>query len=323
MASWVEQIHRRAQILVDQIIAARAAAESTDVKLDWLEGQYRALLEQLYANEYAAAHLRDASDLVMRAEGPGATHDGPLLRSFSWLSEHVRTQLKRLSEAVLPLSGADAKAISKKLGWVFTGYAPGSIMMGFALRNPKAVPGFEVADAEAFQLVRSAAQSIAAVPQYVGDAQLDIGLTEKLTDPALRDAAIVAAWHLSPTPQSGIYTVEVASSAGDHGVLSQRERMVLKESIASPLFRMTQNGAFEGSLRAADLDTCRIVLRDVNGIGAIRCAISPQLTREAQAFFGSRVRVSGTYETDPQGRPRMMRIDRITKVTEPTTEQMF
>lgn len=31
----------------------------------------------------------------------------------------------------------------------------------------------------------------------------------------------------------------------------------------------------------------------------------------------------GTYETDPWGRPRMMRIDRLAQVPEPTREQMF
>ncbi|HEX4025873.1 MAG TPA: hypothetical protein VHX52_14405, partial [Steroidobacteraceae bacterium] len=175
MDSWVEQLNRRARMVIDQIVAARVAAGSSKLELGWLEAQYRVLLEQLYAEEYAPARLRDTSDLIVRAEGPGADHDGPSLQSFTWLSDHIRRQLANLSRAVIPLSGADSKAVARKLGWTLTGYAPGSIMMGFALREPKSVPGFEKSDAQAFNAVRCAAQSIATIPQYVGETDIEIG----------------------------------------------------------------------------------------------------------------------------------------------------
>lgn len=323
MDTWVEQINKRARILIDQIVAARAATLDSKVELGWLEAQYRTLLEQLYAQEYAAAHLRDTSDLVIRAEGPGTNHDGPSLRSFTWLSEHVRRQLAKLSRAVLPLTNADAKAVARKLGWTFTGYAPGSITLGFALKTPEVQAGFEEADAAAFNVIRTAAQSIATISQYVGESELDPGLIEEISDPALRDAAIVAAWQLSPTPRSGIHTVEVASRAGGYGSLSQRERMVLKQSVVSPLFRKTEYGSFVGKLRAADLDKHRLVLRDVPGVGSIRCAIGDDLGPVAQKHFGGHVRVAGNYEADRDGRPRMMRVERIESLPEPLTPQLF
>jgi hypothetical protein len=319
MDTWVEQVNKRARILIDQIVAARAAATESNTDLAWLETQYRNLLEELYAQEYATARLRDTSDLVIRAEGPGAEHDGPTLQSFNWLADHVRRQLGKLSEAVLPLRLNESKAINRKLGWIFTGYAPGSITMGFALKNPTPIVGFERADAEAFDIVRAAAQSVASVPQFVGDTELNTGLTEQIIDPALRDAAIIAAWQLSPTPKSGIHTVEIASRNGDHGSLSQRERMVLKKSVISPLFRKSQLGTFVGNVRAADLDKHRLVLRDVEGVGSIRCAISPGLSAGMQKYFGSHVLVHGRYEADRDGRPRMMRIDSIQQVEEPHT----
>jgi hypothetical protein len=322
MDTWVEQINKRARILIDQIVAARTASAESEIDLGWLEAQYRSLLEQLYGQEYAAARLRDTSDLVIRAEGPGADHDGPSLQSFNWLSEHVRRQLSKLSAAVLPLADSDATAVTRKLGWIFTGYAPGSITMGFALKNPAAIVGFELSDAAAFNAVRSAAQSIASIPQYIGDTEINASLTEQITDPALRDAAIVAAWQLSPTSQSGIHTVEVASRTGEHGSLSQRERMVLKRSVASPLFRKSEEGSFVGNVRAADLDKHRLVLRDVQGVGSIRCAISPSLSTGMQRYFGGHVRVFGRYEADREGRPRMMRVERIEPVIEPGTNQL-
>jgi hypothetical protein len=239
------------------------------------------------------------------------------LKSFTWLSEHVRRQLTKLGEAVLPLAVEDAKAVSKKLGWVFTGYAPGSIMLGFALKSPAAIEGFEEADSIAFDAVRSAAQSIAAIPQYVGDTELSAGIADQIPDPALRDAAIVAAWQLAPTNQSGIHTVEVAARDGQYGSLSMRERVVLKQSVEKPVLRSSKSGSFLGYLRAADLDKHRLILRAVDGVGSIRCVTSPELDKYSRRFFGSRVSVSGTYETDLSGRPRLLRVEEIKEIAEP------
>jgi hypothetical protein len=323
MDTWVEQINRRARILIDQIVIARAGAKENNLDLGWLERQYESLLEQLYADEYAGARLRDTSDIVFKAEGPGADHDGPNLRTFTWLSEHVRRQLTKLSEAVLPLIGSEASAVTRKLGWTFTGYAPGSITLGFALKNPPHLVGFEKSDETAFGIVRNAAQSIAAIPQFIGETELSEELTEQISDPALRDAAIVAAWQLSPTSQSGIDTVEVVSRTGDHGSLSKRERSVLKQSVISPMFRKPVFGSFVGHIRAADLDKNRLVLRDVHNVGSIRCAINEKLGPEAKKNFGGLVEVFGRYEADRDGRPRMMRVDRIEGRREPKSESLI
>lgn len=312
MDTWVDQLHRRAQIVIDQIVATRHAAEATGQALPGLEQQYRDMLAQLYADELPSARLRDRSDLVVRAEGPGADHDAPALNSFNWLSEHVRQQLSKISVAMLPLAVRDAKAAAKRLQWAFMGYVPGSIMMGFALRHPSSMQGFEESDEETFRLISNSAQSIASVPQFVGDVSVDLAIAEAIPDPALRDSAMMAAWYMAPTQQSGIHTIEIASRNGDHGVLSQRERMVLKTAIDRPDLRQKKEGSFSGSLRAADLDKRRAVLRDVIGIDtAIRCVLDENLEANAKDLFGGRVKVYGEYETDREGRPRLMKVHRL------------
>lgn len=316
MDTWVAQIHRRAQIVIDQIMAARTAATLSGVDLEGLEAQYRLLLERLYTEEMPSARLRDNSDLIVRAEGPGADHQAPELHSFSWLSEHVRVQLGKLTAAVLPMAVRDAKAAAKRLHWAFMGYAPGSIMLGFSLRHPESMPGFEETDRAAYAMLSASAQSIATVPQFVGNTELDAAIQTAIPDPALRDSAVTAARHLAPTLQSGIHTIEVASRNGDYGTLSQRERMVLKNAVDRPDLRQMRSGTFVGSLRAADLDKRRAVLRDVDGLGsAIRCIIDENTEANAKALFGARVKVEGDYETDAEGRPRLMRIRRLSQDT--------
>ena len=319
MDTWVDQLNRRAKILMDQVMATRISAQQTGQDFGWLEQQYRDMIERLYAEEYASARLRDTSDLVIRAEGPGADHDAPSLRSFNWLSEHVQKQLTRLSAAMLPMAVSDAKAAAKRLQWSFMGYAPGSIMMGFALHQPLSLSGLEESNREAFDLISNSAQAIAGVPQFVGEVDLDYSINEAIPDPALRDAAIIAAWYLSPTMQSGIHTIEIASRSGEHGTLSQRERMVLNSVIKHPELRTQKlEGNFVGWLRSADLDKRRAVLRDVDGLdSAIRCILDPGLESAAQNFFGGRVKATGRYECDNDGRPRLMYVDCIEPASTP------
>lgn len=318
MDTWADQVNRRARLLMDQVIAARLSAQESGVDLGWLEQQYRDRIAQLYAEEFASARLRDTSDLIVRAEGPGADHEAPSLHSFTWLTDHIRNQLARLSTAVLPLAVADAKRARKRLRWSFMGYAPGSIMMGFALRHPESMPGFEDSDKAAFALITSSAQSIATVPQFVQDNGIDMAIREAIPDPALRDTALLAAGHIAPTAQSGIHTIEISARNGARGNLSQRERMVLKTVTDNPTLRQKKAGTFVGSLRAADLDTGRAVLRDVAGLeSAIRCILGKALEMKAKELFGRRVKVSGDYESDREGRPRLLHIDSI----EPDTTQ--
>jgi len=321
MDTWVDQVHRRAQIIVDQIMATRVASEQTGVNLDPLERQNRQLLERLYAEELPSARLRDTSDIMLRAEGPGADHHAPSLRSFNWLTEHIRAQLRVLTEAVLPMAVHDAKAAAKRMEWAFMGYAPGSIMLGFSLRRSESLQGFEESDQRAYEMLSDSAQAIATVPQFVGDNGLHDDIAEAITDPALRDAAIMAAWNLAPTAQSGIHTIQVASRRGDSGSLSLRERMVLKFAVDRPELRQKKTGSFIGNMRAADLDKHRVVLREVPGIGAIRCIIDPAMESQARLLFGSQVVAEGEYETDRTGRPRLMRIHSLTE--DQTQAQMF
>jgi hypothetical protein len=117
----------------------------------------------------------------------------------------------------------------------------------------------------------------------------------------------MAVWSLAPKAQSGIQTIEVSWRKNDYGTLSQRERMVLKTVISRPELRQKKTGTFIGSLPAADLDKRRAVLRDVIGLdSAIRCILDETLEADVRHLFGGRVKAEGDYESDTEGRPRLM-----------------
>lgn len=312
METWVERVNFRASIIHDQIVAARMAQQQTGADLAGVIDRYLNLLNEIYTDEFPSARLRDTSDIIIRGEGPGADHDSPTLNSFNWMTEHAKTQLRKLTASVLPMTVEDAKSAARRVSWAFSGYAPGSIMLGYTLRIPESIGGFEELTEAIYKTLSESVQSVASVPQFIDDLGINQGINEVITDPALRDSALIAAFNLSPTNQSGIHTIEVAARNGDGGLLSSRERMVLKSVIDHPNLRKKVSGTFTGSLRAADLDKRRAVLRDVAGVDtAIRCILDERLDADIKHSFGGRVRVSGEYETDREGRPRLMYVHEL------------
>lgn len=314
MDTWVNQLHARAGIIHGQISAWMAVAQRAPGTIN--EEQMRAalrpfydLLNRLYSEDLPIAHVRDASDIVVHAEGPAAVGSFMQLRAVNWLSAQVKQQLILLAQAALPPNN-EASAIAKKVQWNVTGVAPGSIFMGFAVDRPLSREGFEQSDKEALDSIVRAAQSVSVVPQFIDESSVDHGLTEALTDPAIRDAAMFAAMRLSPTDASGLVTVELESSTGEHGVLGQRERIILRDSLRSPLFGKKVTGAFVGEVREIDLDAGRFQLRNIDHVGSLRCAADFSQD-DGRAWLGKTVRVTGVYETDRTGRPRLMRAEHI------------
>lgn len=308
MDAWVDNIHKRAQILVEQIVSARAVAASSEIDLSGIERQSMELLDRLYREDFPAAQLHDVSDIVLHAEGPGADHIAPSLHSFNWITTHIREQLKKLSASVIPMSAGDVEKIAKDVEWSFNGYAPGSIMVGFSLVRPASMNGMEDADKEAYDLISSSAQLLAVVPQFVDQTGVNHGINQEIKDPAMRDSAIIAAWSMAPTTQSGIDSIQFFSKSGASGSLSTKKRAILREAIKSPKLTEKVNGKFAGTMRAVDLDRNRAVLRDVHDIGSIRCILPKNFESQAKAMLGADVIVEGEYERDESGRPRLMRV---------------
>ncbi len=258
------------------------------------------------------ARVMDESDLVLHAEGPGAMHDLPWLSALNWVTSTAEKNLRRLSSATLDLLGADGKALSKAIDLRLTGMAPGSLWIGIKMMPPKAdlLP-------EDCALINTIVQQIGKLPEitrFIDDEGLRPGLEEFSPDPAMRDVQLTTLYHFSPTGRKGIHTLEISSRESGSASLSQRERVVLKEAIARPDTKKSINGTFVGHVRVADLDKTRLHLRGVENVGTLRC-VMPNLTAEnARSLLGNLVRAEGRYQTDKDGKPRLLFVDRITPI---------
>ncbi|MCL4182826.1 MAG: hypothetical protein KJ011_05205 [Burkholderiaceae bacterium] len=276
------------------------------------ESPYIAKLDELYAEGYALARLRDDADLLVHAEGPAAADHAPKLDVVTWLFNGVEKHLRALAQAALEAVDLSRNDARRQLDLRLSGMAPGSLWAGFKMQIPEA-PLLEEEDRAAMETVRRAVRALPVVARHVTDTEVRKEIADELPDPALRDASLMAAYALAPTGRRGVHTLELDArgAQGDfaRGVLDVRDRVVLAETVRkNPMMRNTRTGALVGEIREVDLDANRFKLRTDSGV--VRCAYTLKLS-DARRFLGSGAKVYGTYESDRSGRPRLMRAERI------------
>lgn len=252
------------------------------------------------------AKLLDSSDVVFHAEGPGANHDLPWLSSLNWITNTIEKNLRKLSGSVLELLNGDGARLSRKLDFRMTGMAPGSIWVG-----TKLMPPGEDLYAEDFDLAKrlvDVMQDLPLAAAYIDDEEVFASIQEFIPDPALRDASLYTLLDFAPTGRKGIHTLGLSAKGHGTARLSQRERVVLREALKKPMEGQYKEGVLAGEVREADLDKTRFHLRTPEGV--VRCVVDGMKADFARNFFGRTVQVTGRYQTDRNGQPRLMYVER-------------
>jgi len=131
---------------------------------------------------------------------------------------------------------------------------------------------------------------------------------------------IVAAHNLSPRATMGIHTIEVGSRTGGFGELTAKSRQVLASEMKRPSLLSKKHGTFTGTLEAADLGAGRVVLRniiDATDVTAIRCLVPEKFKDTVKRGFGELATITGDYETDSNGKPRLFMVEHIEPAKHP------
>lgn len=316
MTTWVNQVHAKASILHDQIMAAKEMQRLSGVDTSLVADNYRELLERLYTENLPLANLLDTSDILLHAEGPATSGHTPSLHAFNWLCQTAEKQMRLLAKTTFDLSEGDARRLANKVDLRLTGMAPGSIYAGFKIQHTETAPLIEGSDEAIFKIIKETITQLPIIPEFIGDEVISGHINDVIPDSAIRDAMLMATMNLAPTGQLGIHTVELSSpsthkpSAG----LSQRERVVIREALKKPTLNNQKQGSFVGEIREIDLDAKRFHLRGINGVGTLRC-ILPEHYREndSKTILGDMANVSGQYECNADGRPRLLIVSDIEK----------
>ena len=325
MTAWVDKLHAKASIVHDQIMAAKEMQRLSGVDTSGITANNWRLLDKLYAEELPFARLLDTSDILLHAEGPDASSALPTLRAVNWLCQTAEKQFKLLAKSTFDLSEADAHFLANKIDLRMTGFAPGSVYFGFSLQ---AQASSELIDGETepvFALIRNTISQLPEIPRFIDDEAINASIREEIPDSAIRDAMLNAAMHLSPTGRIGIHTVELSSplTRRPPAGLSQRERVVIREALNRPKLVSPKKGSFTGQIREIDLDAKRFHLRSIKDCGSLRC-IFPEHYKEQEfkGVLGAMVSVSGYYEENKDGKPRLLLVERIEEIRQPQQHRL-
>lgn len=315
MKTAVNQLHEKVAAWTTEIANILALAQKLNLPPPDLQS-YHHKIAKLYSEELDLCYLLDKSDIIFHANGTAITDHSFGLSAVNSLFKNIDQQIKRHALSVLQLSLADTKKALQMLDIRLTGIAAGSLYAGFLIQPPK--PSELLGTDEQnliMQDIKSATLSIAQVPQFVNQqGKISEGLSEQVQNPAIRDSAIVAAFHLSPTGKNGITSIDIItpSQMALNARLDVTHRHSLKEAVnKNPIIESkAKNGTFTGQLSRIDLNKNRFDLREVNaqGVKSLRC-ILPTLTPEkGREILGKQVIVTGRYEQNHNGKPSLMMV---------------
>lgn len=291
-------------------LAMRAEAAGLNLTAEQLVAPTLAKIVEIAEQHFPLAKVLDNSDLVLHAEGPGATHSSPWLSALNWVTTTAESNIRKLAAAFFDMKGANGKSIARQIDPRLTGIAPGSLWIGIKLDSEFApIVGMPI-DTSGPTLADEI-HLLPALIRFIDDEGMRPGIDEFAPDPAMRDIGLSALLRFAPTGRRGIHTLEMVSRTEGMASLGQRERVVLKEALDKPSMIASRTGSFDGEVREADLDKTRMHLRGVQGIGTLRCVVPELNADQARALLGRRVRAVGNYQVDRNGKPRLLFVERF------------
>jgi hypothetical protein len=324
MGAWIDQVHRRAAILLEQMNSARKVAEKHGANAEEIGRTYFAKIEALYEHELPWAQLMDDSDLVVRMSGPAVDRSSPMLSAVSGAFDDIRAQVTRVTKAIIGLSPDDAHRRGN-LELALSGIARGSLVVGVRVMKPSETPegaGLFGDDDPLYRSVKEAVRQIAVVTQYVSEDGLNDEVRGAIPDPAVRDALTVAAQRLAPSGKRGINEVTLYSPEAREQAhrLTPAVRKALSAELRRPM-KAQHRRTVEGVVREIDLDARRFELRRMRGEGSLRCVYAEDYVAQAVKWLDRRLKVTGRVEFGPNNEPRLLSVEQAKLVRERTGKQ--
>ena len=340
-------VKQRAWAVHNELQKMMALYERLDEPTPSLEkSAWFAVLEKIYLQELPLAKLLDESELIVQAEGPAVSSENPRIDVVTWLCDGIQTQTRALTASALNL-GKRARVV-QSLQFRLTGLVPGSLYAGFSIvrdalittvtqlaladdeSNPKKNDQSEsiVDQINVLEVAKNSMQNLARVSATADRAHISEELSEQISDPAQRDASLMAAFKLAPTGRNGVHSVRLHSKfAGEEsheGTLDANNRAVIQDIVRNrPLLTTSRKtGHFVGQLRGLDLDKTRVDLRSIPGVGSLRCIVHLDAATAGQVI-GQWVKVTGDYEVNANDKPRLMVAQNIEIVEEPSLAEQL
>lgn len=315
----LNHIHHRAKLVHLQMEAAHKLLLSTHPELANSifadDSPYYEMLNSLYENDYAVAGLYKDADIVLHLDGPAAHSQSPSIGILQWLLSSINKPFVDMISSRMEINKA---VFNKNLDIQLTGLAHGSIFAGFKvaerIQQNTSLFGY---DSTALNEAQEFIASIAKVPNLITDSAILDEVFDVFPDPVDRDIALMTAYRIAPTGRNDINVLEIDAPKSDikgFSRLDTNDRVVLHATVVrSPLLKKeAKQGSFTGEIRGLDMDKTRLILRkiDSENLSSLVCSYDIQ-PGEVKHLIGRRVKVTGDYEVNSDGIPKLMRVSHI------------
>jgi hypothetical protein len=334
MGIWTDAVEARARLLHQEIAAAQLLAQGKGLDPGAFTAGLYDELARLYRDNYAYAQLADHADLIARFRGPGVVNREPPISLVTCLFGKLKEEIRAIARAIAGMEASSRVRWPADLDPQLAGVTHGSLVIG--MRVPR--PGDLGADGQAllpgvgdalYGAVQAAVQSLPAIPRLIQKGQISEAIHEQFPDPAVRDTVMVAARRLAPSAQykaiNALYLnapQQQTTEIGGLQPLTRQSRAILTSCLNSPNRQRFQGtGAFEGLVRAVDLDARRFEIRGAGSSRGIRCIYEPQYDQLVGGMLDAAVLVKGHYEAAPDQQPRLVQVNEIT-VTRKASRQL-
>jgi len=318
MSDWTAHVRAQARMIVDQIADLKNRLPSESFAASSAVDRYYKMLEDILDRDLRLAQLRDDSDLLLRAEGVAFKND-PHLQLVSNIFSNVTSQVTDLTRAILGVqNGRKFKPSSVDLG--LSGIAKGSLYFGLKAHSPvEKLPLLGEVDTLytsticALRVIDDLAHTV----EYNDEVISLEAVSEVITDPKVRDAALLAVQRITPSGRLGIDTISIAGGERAPAELNPNHRRAIREILEKPIIR-GEEIEFLGRVREIDLDARRFDLRGIANeqVRDVRCAYQKVGGVNPKTLLGATIRARGLVEKTADDLPRLMSVSAIEIVHE-------
>ena len=310
MTDWTKQVTAQTRLIIDHIASMRVRMSEIGIESEGSLEPYYQMLERLFDNDLQLARLRDNSDLLLRAEGDAFDHD-PRIQIVSSVFNNISDQVTDLTKAILGVR-VDGKITNKSVDLGLSGIARGSLYFGLKAHSPESsLPLLGEADSlfdstkRALKIIDDVAHTVQYDDEHVSMEEL----SEVVTDPRIRDAALLAVQRIAPSGRRGIDSISVSGTESAPAQLTSNHRKAIRTSLDRPVIK-GEEIEFQGSVREIDLDAYRFDLRGIadEQVRDVRCAYRGVEGLNPRDLLGATIRARGLIERAADGIPRLMSV---------------
>ena len=309
MSSWKQELESQARLLIREIasLERHLDPDGSSSSID----QLFSTLERIYSKDMQIADLRDRSDLIFRLKGKA--FDGRLrLQLVTSIFENVTAQVTDLTKVILG-NWATGRVTPSSLDLSLSGMARGSLLFGLSAEIDPHEGASLLGDSDTlFTSTREALSAIDLVAHVIEKNDEHVALeavSERIDDPRVRDAALLAVQRLAPSGRRGIDTLTIGAHTERPAELTSDHRKAIRESLVKPVI-FGEHVELYGQVREIDLDAHRFDLRGIDNeqIRDVRCAYRSLVNVRARDLLGSYVSVGGLVERSTDGIPRLLSV---------------